>query len=254
MSGRVVRALAGTLLLMPMIAASQSASGQIVSGQSISGQRISGQNAANWANAQNIRLFGRTLSFQLPAGIVLVSDQRNSTHVLMEFIPRNETLSTWTRMTTVQAYRGLGASPETSAVIARRAFYPEACTIGADYIDSGEIRVAHGLSRSVISVACASLPAVAHPPTMTGAKRCAFATRCAPVEAYPLAMTGAGEQDFIFMYRDRDTIYTLNYAQRGVPFVNKPPPRHPADAAATLGLIFGDVTLCRSNERCGRKL
>ena len=168
-----------------------------------------------------VELFGPTLSFMLPEKMQLVTNQRNTVNLLMEFIPQGQSLATWTRMVTIQAYRGLGRSPEPTAAIARRAFYPAACRNGPIYRDGGERTLAGDLKRSVIANGCASLPA----------------------GAYPLAMKGAGEQDFIYVFRDRETIYTLNYAERGAPFAGKAPPRNVDSGDALLREMFGEVTL-----------
>jgi len=171
-----------------------------------------------------IELFGRTLSFLLPEKMQLVTNQRNTVNLLMEFIPQGESLASWTRMVTIQAYRGLGASAQPTPSIARRAFYPAACKIGPIYRDGGERSVASDLKRTVIANGCASLPA----------------------GAYPLAMKGAGEQDFIYLFRDRETVYTLNYAERGAPFAGKSPPLRIDAGDSLLRDIFGEVTLAQA--------
>lgn len=168
-----------------------------------------------------VPLFGRTLSFQLPPGMVVANNKRNDTHVLIEYVPEGETLGNWTRLVTVQAYRGLGASPETTASIARRAFYPSACRMGPIYRDEGEDRMTSEVTRSIIANGCASLP----------------------VGAYPKALKGAGEQDFIYLFRDSETIYTLNYAVRGAQFKGKVPPIAVDGGEALLLQIFGSVQL-----------
>ena len=187
-----------------------------------------------WVIAPNQKvhadLFGKTLSFVLPPRMRLVTNKRSENNLLMEHIPQGENLTNWTRMVTIQAYRGLGKSPEPSADIARRAFYPAACRIGPIYRESGDRVVASGLRRSILATGCASLPA----------------------GAYPLALAGAGEQDFIMMFRDGDTVYTLNYAERGAPFTSKTLPHDPADAEAILEQVLGTVTLCSSTKPCGR--
>ena len=133
-------------------------------------------------------LFTRTLVFNLPAGFVIANEKRSDTHVLIELVPQGEGLANWKRMVTIQAYHGLGASSLSSAVIARQAFYLAACKKEPLYRDQGEKAFGPKLKRSIIVNGCASLPP----------------------EAYPKALAGAGEQDFIMMFRDADTIYTLN--------------------------------------------
>lgn len=172
-------------------------------------------------NPETVPLFGRRLDFTLPAGFVRVTDRANGTNVLIEYVPAGESVSTWTRMVTIQAYRGLGRSPASSADIARQAFYPAACRIGPIWRDGGERVLPSGLRRSLIANGCASLPA----------------------GAYPRVLKGAGEQDFILMFRDADSIYTLNYAVRGAPFAGRKPPLDPERGEALLAQVLGAVSL-----------
>lgn len=170
---------------------------------------------------ESVPLYGRTLSFTLPADMVRANDQENGTNRLIEYVPKGETVSNWTRLVTIQAYRGLGTSPQPTAQIARQAFYPAACKVGLIYQDNGEKALAGGLKRSLVLNGCASLPA----------------------GAYPEALAGAGEQDFIVIFRDSDTIYTLNYAVRGKPFAGKAPPIPLATAETLLKTMLGEIRL-----------
>ena len=171
----------------------------------------------------SVPLYGRTLSFTLPAGMTLANDKGNGTNVLKEYVPKGETLANWTRLVTIQAYRGLGSDPASTAEIAQRAFYPAACKVGPIYQDNGERSVGDGLQRSLVVNGCASLPP----------------------GAYPKALAGAGEQDFILIFRDDETIYTLNYAVRGKPFAGKAPPIDIRTAEAVIKNMFGEVRLTR---------
>jgi hypothetical protein len=171
----------------------------------------------------SVPLYGRTLSFTLPDGMTLANDKDNGTNVLKEYVPKGETLANWTRLVTIQAYRGLGTSPTPTAEIARQAFYPAACKVGLIYQDNGERSLGDGLKRSLVVNGCASLPP----------------------GAYPEALAGAGEQDFILIFRDAETIYTLNYAVRGKPFAGKTPPIDIATAEAVIKDVFGEVRLAR---------
>ncbi|WP_447753415.1 hypothetical protein [Sphingopyxis fribergensis] len=171
--------------------------------------------------AETVPLYGRTLGFTLPADMVRANDKDNGTNRLIEYVPKGETVANWTRLVTIQAYRGLGTSPQPTAQIARQAFYPAACKVGLIYQDNGEKLLAGGLKRTLVINGCASLPP----------------------GAYPKALAGAGEQDFILIFRDADTIYTLNYAVRGKPFAGKAPPIAIASAETLLGEIFGDIRL-----------
>lgn len=173
------------------------------------------------AEPAQVALLDRTLAFTLPPGMAQATNRNNGTNVLIEYVPRGENLGNWTRLVTIQAYRGLGRSPASSADIARQAFYPAACRVGPIWRDGGERVLAGGLKRSVIANGCASLPA----------------------GAYPRALKGAGEQDFILMFRDADSIYTLNYAVRGAPFAGKRPPVPVETGEALLRQVFGEVAL-----------
>jgi hypothetical protein len=179
------------------------------------------QAAAAKGRAETVPLYGRTLSFTLPADMVRANDKDNGTNRLIEYVPKGETVANWTRLVTIQAYRGLGAAPQPTADISRQAFYPAACTMGPIYQDNGEVVLKGGLKRSLVLNGCASLPP----------------------GAYPEALAGAGEQDFILIFRDSDTIYTLNYAVRGKPFAGKAPPIALATAEALLKDIFGTIRL-----------
>lgn len=173
------------------------------------------------AAATRVDLFARRLEFTLPAGFVRVTDRANGTNVLIEYVPAGENVGNWTRMVTIQAYRGLGRSPAATSAIARQAFFPAACTVGQLYRDFGERVAGGGLKQTIVANGCASLPA----------------------GAYPKALKGAGEQDFIIIFRDEETVYTLNYAERGAPFSGKAPPHDPAKASEILSARFGAVRL-----------
>lgn len=173
------------------------------------------------ATATQVELFARRLEFTLPPGFVRVTDRANGTNVLIEYVPAGQNVGNWTRMVTIQAYRGLGRSAVATAAIARQAFFPAACTVGPLYRDFGERAVGGGLKQTIVANGCASLPA----------------------GAYPKALKGAGEQDFIMIFRDEETVYTLNYAERGAPFAGKAPPRDPAKASEILAARFGPVRL-----------
>lgn len=177
--------------------------------------------AAARGAVETVPLYARTLSFTLPADMMRATDKDNGTNRLIEYVPRGETVANWTRLVTIQAYRGLGTSPQPTAQIARQAFYPAACKVGPIYQDNGEKALAGTLRRSLIINGCASLPP----------------------GAYPKALAGAGEQDFILVFRDSDTIYTLNYAVRGKPFADKPPPIALTTAEVLLKDIFGEIRL-----------
>ncbi|WP_422060892.1 hypothetical protein [Sphingopyxis sp.] len=177
-----------------------------------------------------IPLYGRVLGFNLPPGFVAQPPKSNGTNFLMEFVPKGETVENWTRLVTVQAFRGAGRQPTASADIAKAAFDPQACVIGRVYLFGGEQTVQGALKRSLIVSGCGSLPA----------------------GAYPKAMKGASERDAILFFRDADTLYTLNYAERS-PLATKVAPFTLASATAKLTATFGNVRLCANAAEPGCK-
>lgn len=196
--------------------------GSALLGLTLAGVAVTAAAAPAASPAQTrIDLFDRRLEFVLPADFVRVTDKGNGTNVLIEYVPKGETTANWTRMVTIQAYRGLGSSLQSTSAIARQAFYPAACKTGPIYRDFGEHELGGGLRRTIIANGCASLPA----------------------GAYPKALKGAGEQDFIMLFRDAETIYTLNYAERGKPFAGKVPPKDVAKSVEILAAQFGAVRL-----------
>jgi hypothetical protein len=168
-----------------------------------------------------VPLFRRTLIFELPENLVLTNEKRSGTNVLIEYLPRGETFANWTHMVTIQASKGFSGSVLSSAEIARKAFYPSVCKNGPIYVDMGEAFFSSELKRSIIVNGCASLPS----------------------GAYPDALSGAGEQDFIMMFRDADAIYALNYAFRGKSFKAGRPPVTLKNAEKLLHATFGDIAL-----------
>lgn len=188
--------------------------------------------AADEATAPNtvIPLYGRVLGFHLPAGFVAQPPKSNGTNFLMEFVPQGETVENWTRLVTIQAYKGAGAQATSSADIARNAFEPKACTVGRAYLFGGEQVQQGALKRSLVVNGCAALPA----------------------GAYPAAMQGASERDAILFFRDADNLYALNYAERS-PLASKLAPFTLESAKAELTRMFGAVRLCASATEPGCK-
>lgn len=177
-----------------------------------------------------IALYGRVLGFNLPDGFVAQAPKSNGTNFLMEFVPEGETVENWTRLVTIQAYKGAGQQATSSADIARSAFEPRACTTGPVYLFGGE-QVQHGtLKRSLVVNGCAALPP----------------------GAYPKAMAGASERDAILLFRDADNLYALNYAERS-PLARKTVPFTLATATAKLAAMYGEVRLCASASEPGCK-
>lgn len=173
-------------------------------------------------------LFSRVIGFHLPLDMIAQEPQANGREFLMEFVPRGETVENWTRLVTVRAILLAGRQQLASGDIARALFNPKTCTQAHLYRDFGEHAIDASLRRSVIAMGCGSLPA----------------------GAYPAAIERAGEQDFIYLFRDAGAVYSLNYAVRGSAFVNSPP-IDPAQAETIMRKQFGDVMVCATAADAG---
>ena len=174
-------------------------------------------------------LFRRVFDFRVPAGFVPQPLQRNDKEVLVEFLQIGETFDTWTRLITVRGFRGLGASPLPTYEIATNLFDPKPCgPTGRVYIGP-EKPIVGTLRRSVVVISCGP----------------------ASGKAYAGEKAGGGEQDFIYLFRDDQHLYTLQYAIRGASFDK--PPIDPSQADAILTAALGDVRLCASADEPGCK-
>ena len=169
-------------------------------------------------------LFDRVIAFDVPRNFVVSYQAQSPRHFIQELAPDGERTETWTKLVTVGSLRGAGAAPTTTAALADRLFNPRACTTGPIYRVLGERVFAPGVKVTTISLGCASLPR----------------------GAYPAALAGAGEQDFVWLFRDATNVYTLKYSIRGKPWPVGRPPIPVADAERQLA-VFGKVQLCTQN-------
>ena len=173
-----------------------------------------------------LRLFDRLLSFMLPTSFVITYQAQSPNQFLVEYAPDGEGSADWTRLVTIRALKNIGAAPYTSGSIADRLFNPrESCPTGPLYRNLGERAYAPGITVTTIALGCASLPK----------------------GAYPDALAGAGEQDFVWLFRDSNNYYALKYSVRGPAWPIDEPPIPLADANRQLAR-FSKVLLCSAAE------
>lgn len=173
-----------------------------------------------------LRLYQRLLRFNLPAGFLITYQAQSPNQVLIEYAPDGEGVADWTRLLTIRALKDVGAASYTSGAIADRMFNPrQTCPSGPLYRNLGERAFAPGVTVTTIALGCASLPK----------------------GAYPEALSGAGEQDFVWLFRDADNYYALKYSLRGPAWPIDEPPIALADAEGQLAR-FGTVLLCAATD------
>jgi hypothetical protein len=172
-------------------------------------------------------LFSRVFDFHTQEAFVVQPIQRTEREVLFEFLQKGETFDNWTRLVTVRAFRGLGASPLTTRDIATRLFDPKGCLKAGGVSVGPEEQVFDTLRRTIVVISCGRSPG----------------------NAYAGDKAGGGEQDFIYLFRDDAHLYTLQYAMRGSGFDR--PPIDPATAGSVLSEQFGPVLLCAGPDQPG---
>ena len=174
-------------------------------------------------------LFKRVFDFHTRFGFNPQPLQRNEREVLLEFLQTGETFDTWTRLITVRGFRDVGASPMSTREIATRLFDPKPCGASGNLFVGPEQTIRGALRRTVVTISCGHSPGY----------------------VYPGEKAGGGEQDFIYLFRDDQHVYTLQYAMRGPGFDK--PPIAPAMAASILTEQFGEVRLCATDDDPGCK-
>lgn len=168
-----------------------------------------------------VPLFGRIMAFDMIRNFVPAYQAQGADSFIFEFLPDGQNFDNWTQMVTITAARGLGADRRSDAEIAAAALSsPRGCAAGHFYRPLGQRALGGGLSQLMVSKGCASTAA----------------------NAYPGASPGIGEQSIILVFRDRQNVYSLQYATRAR-FVSGKPPI--ADTAAPAAVApFGNIRLC----------
>jgi hypothetical protein len=180
------------------------------------------------------QLFERLISIALPHHFLPSYQEQQGGAFIAEFAPDGESTATWTHLVTLRALHGLGRAPVSSEVVADRLFNPRVCINGPLYKNFGERQFQPGIKVTTIALGCAALP----------------------VGAYPEAMAGAGEQDFVWLFRDETNFYAVKWSVRGAPWPVGQPPIPLAAAERELAAL-GPVQLCAdaaSEEPCKTNL
>lgn len=149
------------------------------------------------------QVFGRDVQFHLFEPFEPAYEAKNDRQMIIEFVPRGETVQNWTRMITFSAFMGPGSAPISTAEMQQRFFNTgQGCEIAnfSRVIASG--RLADGTEYNLSTNGCGSTAAGGYP----GAKR------------------GRGEQFIALLLRDEENVAVLQYAERGEGFSAGAPP------------------------------
>lgn len=170
-------------------------------------------------------IFGRTVSFWLFDRFEPAYEAQNSEQFILEFVPQGETVETWTRMITLQGFRGTGAAPLSTAEMQSRFFgTSRGCQAGhfSKVIASGTLP--DGIEYNLSSNGCGS--------TAAG--------------GYAGAISGRGEQFIVLLMRDAQNAYVLQYAERGEGFAPGGQPMADATVEAAMSR-FRTIGFCRNS-------
>lgn len=167
--------------------------------------------------------FGREVQFHVFGTFEPAYEAKNDRQMIMEFVPRGETVENWTRMITFSAFKGPGASPISTAEMQQRFFNTvKGCEVAnfSRVIASG--RLADGTEYNLSSNGCGS--------TAAG--------------GYRGAVSGRGEQFLALLLRDDQNVAVLQYAERGKGFV---PGEEPVPDALVEAMMsrFRSIAFCR---------
>lgn len=165
-------------------------------------------------------LFGKTVSYRIPAGFTAQKPQFARGQFLVEYLREGESFEDWTTLLTVRGFQGFGGLPRTSVDLARAIFEPKSCPGGPIFETAPPEQAPAGMELTYLAIGCAETPA----------------------DAYAQAQPGSGEVDLIALYRDGENLYSVQLAVRGPSFKGGTPPLALSDAKARLGKVFGPVT------------
>ena len=211
--------------ILAALALAVPASAQVLEGPSIKPQADSMRKAWKASPAKpvaiTVPLFGRVMSFDMMRNFVPAYQATGPNNFIFEFLPDGQSFDNWTQMVTITAARGLGADRRSDTELAAAALSsPQGCARGHFYRALAPRALGGGLSQLMVIKGCASTAA----------------------NAYPGASPAIGEESVILVFRDRENVYSLQYATRAK-FVGGRPPI--SDAAAPAAVApFGTVRLC----------
>lgn len=139
-------------------------------------------------------IFGRIISFALPRGFVIAWRQQVVGGYIAEYVPDGETLEDWTQMITVTARVGAGAARIDDDQVANVLYNKPICE-GWRYANLGAVTNPGAARRRNLVIGCDT----------TGGKE------------YSKALIGAGERAAIAFFRDDETVWSVQYAERSLP-------------------------------------
>jgi len=174
-------------------------------------------------------VFGREVQFHVFDTFEPAYEAKNDRQMIVELVPKGETVQTWTRMITFSAFKGPGSAPVSTAEMQQRFFNTgQGCEVAnfSRVIASG--RLANGTEYNLSSNGCGS--------TAAG--------------GYPGAVSGRGEQFIALLLRDDQNVAVLQYAERGAGFDADKPPIGDAAVEALMSR-FRSIAFCRSKAISG---
>ncbi|GGB59712.1 hypothetical protein GCM10010833_13170 [Blastomonas aquatica] len=174
-------------------------------------------------------VFDRRISFTLFDTFEPVYAAQDDRQFIQEFVPQGATVDNWTRMITLSAFRGLGATDVATTEMQNRFFNTSKGCEQPNFsrvVASG--RLGDGTEYNLSTNGCGS--------TAAG--------------GYPGATSGRGEQFLALLLRDAQDVHVLQYAVRGEGFA---PGREPIgdDAVDAMMSRFGAIGFCRNNATNG---
>ncbi|HPU14492.1 MAG TPA: hypothetical protein PK808_00260 [Polymorphobacter sp.] len=171
--------IAALLLAWPVVATAQAAP---LDGNAAMMRKIWAEQPVESVGAVQ-QVYSRTVSFALPRPMLPVYSAEVGGRFIMEYVPDGETVERWTRMVTVTGAVGAGAAHLTDAELADALFNRGQCE-GRVYADLGPVEN--------------------------------------PVLGYRALLIGCGvegqaatERAAIAMFRDSETVWTVQFAQHG---------------------------------------
>lgn len=184
------------------------------------------QRAANPASCCDFaaQVFDTTVSFRLFDSFEPVYEAKNDRQLIAEFVPQGSTVENWTRMITLSAFKGVGASDLSTTDMQARFFNNrQGCEQGSFSRVIATGRMQDGSEYNLSSNGCGS--------TAAG--------------GYPGATSGRGEQFIALLLRDAQDVVVLQYAERGEGFG---PGREPIadDAVKAVMGRFATIGFCRN--------
>jgi hypothetical protein len=175
-----------------------------------------------------IPLYGRVMRIDMPVGFVPAWKVEARGQFLFEFTEGDETVQNWKRLITIRSAAGAGASTFDDAFIAEGLFRPTTCFAEPVYRVVERKDLGDGLSTIALTTGCGNV---------AGGRDGGEAR-------------GLGEIDFIRMFRDKESVYSVAIAMRVKEYKADALPVSDAEALAALAAF--KALLCKPDAAEGQ--